>query len=60
VLDPNSAETGALFLQAAIPWNADIDARSMEIIGVMHGSSGTLEKDLSTLATKTKAKSPML
>ena len=59
VFDPASTETGPLFLQAAIPWNADIDARSMEIIQIMHGESTTLENDLTTLANKTKNKQPM-
>lgn len=59
VFDPNSTETASLFLGASIPWNADIDARSMEILQMEQGSSPTLESDLTTLANKTKAKTPM-
>lgn len=32
VLDPNNANLGAFFDAAAIPWNADLDARTMEIL----------------------------
>jgi len=32
VLDPNNANLGAFFDAAAIPWNANLDARTMEIL----------------------------
>ncbi len=59
VLDPATTESASFFLGASIPWNADIDARSMEIINMQQGSSANLEQELTLLANKTKAKTPM-
>jgi len=43
VLDPNNANFGVFFDAAAIPWNADLDARTMEILYASTGGAGTAE-----------------
>ncbi len=43
VLDPNNAQLGVFFDAAAIPWNADLDARTMEILFASTGGAGTAE-----------------
>jgi len=56
----SSSETNSLFVGSAVPWNADIDARSMEILNVNNsGFDSNLEQTLSALAAATKAKTPM-
>jgi hypothetical protein len=45
MLDPNLANLGVFFDAAAVPWNADIDPRTMEILddGTGYAGSATLE-----------------
>lgn len=43
VLDPNNAQFGVFFEKAAIPWNADLDARTMEILFASTGGASTPE-----------------
>lgn len=43
VLDPNNAQLGVFFDAAAIPWNADLDARTMEILFASTGGASTVE-----------------
>lgn len=43
VLDPNNTNFGVFFDAAAIPWNADLDARTMEILYASTGGAGTVE-----------------
>lgn len=43
VLDPNNAQFGVFFDAAAIPWNAELDARTMEILAAGTGGQGTAE-----------------
>jgi hypothetical protein len=43
VLDPNNTNFGVFFDAAAIPWNADLDARTMEILFASTGGAGTAE-----------------
>lgn len=46
MLDPNNNNLGVFFDAAAIPWNAIIDARSMEILTDGTGYSGDVSADL--------------
>jgi hypothetical protein len=46
MLDPNLANLGAFFNAAAVPWNGDIDPRTMEIIHESTGWPGDLATDL--------------
>ncbi|MBK8217771.1 MAG: redoxin domain-containing protein [Myxococcales bacterium] len=43
VLDPNNAQFGVFFDAAAVPWNAQLDARTMEILHASTGGPGTAE-----------------
>jgi hypothetical protein len=43
VLDPSNLNLGVFFDAAAIPWNADLDARTMEILAGGTGGAGTAE-----------------
>lgn len=43
VLDPNNAQFGVFFDAAAIPWNGDLDARTMEILYASTGGLATQE-----------------
>ena len=47
MLDPEYANLGTFFDAAQLPWNAIIDARSMEILQDGVGYSGSLQNDLS-------------
>jgi hypothetical protein len=46
VLDPGLANLGAFFDAAAVPWNADIDPRTMEIIDAQTGWAGDVTTEL--------------
>ncbi len=46
MLDPDLANLGGFFDAAAIPWNADIDPRTMEIVDEGTGWSGTVDSEL--------------
>ena len=46
MLDPNLANLGAFFSAASVPWNCDIDPRTMEIISDGTGWPGNLNSDL--------------
>lgn len=48
VLDPGASALGVFFDQAALPWNAWIDARSMEILSAAGGSVGDISREAST------------
>jgi hypothetical protein len=48
VLDPGNANLGAFFPAAAIPWNAYIDPRTMEILYADVGYSGDPQGDAQT------------
>jgi hypothetical protein len=46
MLDPNLVNLGSFFDASAIPWNCDIDPRTMEILQAATGWSGDLNSDL--------------
>ena len=46
MLDPDLANLGGFFDAAAVPWNADIDPRTMEIVDEGTGWSGTVDSEL--------------
>jgi hypothetical protein len=46
MLDPNLTNLGAFFNAASVPWNCDIDPRTMEIIRDGTGWPGDLNSDL--------------
>jgi hypothetical protein len=46
MLDPNLTNLGAFFNAATVPWNCDIDPRTMEIIRESTGWPGDLNSDL--------------
>ncbi len=46
MLDPNVANLGPFFKAAAVPWNANIDARSMEILYAKEGAPADIAKDV--------------
>ncbi len=46
MLDPNLANLGTFFDAAAVPWNADIDPRTMEILDDGTGYAGSVTKEL--------------
>jgi hypothetical protein len=46
MLDPGLANLGTFFVASAIPWNGDIDPRTMEILQSATGWSGDLNSDL--------------
>ncbi len=48
VLDPNNDNLGVFFDAAAIPWNANIDVRTMEILSASTGYDGMEEADIQT------------
>ncbi len=48
MLDPNLANFGIFFNDAAVPWNADIDPRTMEIVDQGTGYAGSVSSELST------------
>ena len=46
MLDPNLANFGVFFNAAAVPWNADVDPRTMEILDDGTGYAGTVSAEL--------------
>jgi hypothetical protein len=46
MLDPNLTNLGTFFDAAAVPWNADIDPRTMEILDAATGWAGTVASEL--------------
>jgi hypothetical protein len=46
MLDPNLANLGVFFDAAAVPWNADIDPRTMEILDDGTGYAGSVAQEL--------------
>jgi hypothetical protein len=46
MLDPNLSNLGSFFNASAVPWNCDIDPRTMEIIDQSTGWPGDLDMDL--------------
>jgi hypothetical protein len=46
MLDPGLVNLGSFFDASAIPWNCDIDPRTMEILQAATGWSGDLNGDL--------------
>jgi hypothetical protein len=46
MLDPNLTNLGTFFDAAAVPWNADIDPRTMEILDQGTGWAGTVDSEL--------------
>lgn len=46
VLDPGLQNLGGFFQAAAIPWNADLDVRSMEILDASLGWNGDILGDV--------------
>jgi hypothetical protein len=46
MLDPNLANLGTFFDAAAVPWNADLDPRTMEIFDDGTGYAGSVVKEL--------------
>ncbi len=46
MLDPGLVNLGSFFDASAIPWNCDIDPRTMEILQAATGWSGNLDQDL--------------
>jgi hypothetical protein len=46
MLDPNLANLGTFFDAAAVPWNADIDPRTMEILDDGTGYAGSVTQEL--------------
>jgi hypothetical protein len=46
MLDPNLANLGVFFDAAAVPWNADIDPRTMEILDDGTGYTGSVMTEL--------------
>jgi len=58
MLDPGLANLGTFFVASAIPWNGDIDPRSMEILQSATGWSGDLNQDLELPLGEATATSP--
>jgi hypothetical protein len=46
VLDPELANLGVFVTEAAIPWNSDIDVRTMELLDQGVGYDGMIESDI--------------
>jgi hypothetical protein len=58
VLDPGNYNLGVFFSAAAIPWNAWIDARTMEIIDHHIGAPQDLKGDIAAALAKFDANEP--
>jgi hypothetical protein len=50
-IDPEQAMLGVFFPAAAIPWNADVDVRTMEILEASVGVSDTFLSDIEAWST---------
>ncbi len=59
VIDPGPTQLRDFLDGKTLPWNADIDARSMEILKSGIGSDPMLEDSLKTLVAKVNSTSPM-
>jgi hypothetical protein len=46
VMDPGLTNFAGFFNAAAVPWNADIDVRTMEIIDASVGYAGDVDTEL--------------
>jgi hypothetical protein len=55
MLDPGLANLGKFFLASAIPWNCDIDPRTMEIIDSSTGWAGDVTSELQPALTSIPA-----
>lgn len=53
-IDPNNANLGQFYDRAALPWNANIDARTMEILTAGTGAVTSREGILQEIAEATK------
>jgi hypothetical protein len=58
MLDPDNMNLGIFFSAAEVPWNAIIDARSMEILQAGVGYSGNIQSDLAPWITWVAQNSP--
>jgi hypothetical protein len=47
MLDPEAANLNEFFNAAAIPWNADIDPRTMELVNSVDGYNGSITSEIS-------------
>lgn len=56
MLDPNLVNLGSFFVASSIPWNCDIDPRTMEILQSATGWSGDLNDDLALPVAESGAK----
>jgi hypothetical protein len=56
MLDPGLANLGKFFLASAIPWNCDIDPRTMEIIDASTGWAGDVTSELQPALTSIPVK----
>jgi hypothetical protein len=56
MLDPGLANLGSFFVASAIPWNCDIDPRTMEMLQSATGYGGDLNGDLSYPIAEAAAK----
>jgi hypothetical protein len=50
-IDPEQQNLGVFFNAAAIPWNADIDTRTMELLDQGEGYDGMLQQDIENWVT---------
>lgn len=57
MLDPELKNLGIFFKADAIPWNASIDARSMELLAASSGYSGSVRSDVDAVLTRFPTKS---
>jgi hypothetical protein len=57
-IDPEQAMLGVFFTGAEIPWNADVDARTMEILEQGEGVSPTFLQDIEGWATWVEQNKP--
>jgi hypothetical protein len=55
MLDPGLANLGKFFLASAIPWNCDIDPRTMEILDASTGWAGDVTTELQPALTSIPA-----
>ena len=58
MLDPNLQNLGGFFNAAAIPWNADLDPRTMEILDSSEGWSGNVSSGDLALGSAVAAELP--
>jgi hypothetical protein len=51
MLDPGLANLGGFFNAAAIPWNSDIDVRTMEMLDSSEGWAGDVQTEVAPALT---------